>query len=52
LGADSVGHRAKQVRMAMFLILNCYRDRAVPFYNYKIFVNDKKGEITVAFIFI
>jgi hypothetical protein len=36
----------------MFLILDGYRDRAIPFYNYKIFVNDKKGEISVAFIFI
>jgi len=38
--------------MAMFLILNDYRDRAVRFYNYKTFVNDNKGEIAVAFIFI
>jgi len=38
--------------MAMFPILNGYRDTSVPFYNYKTFVNDKKGEVAVAFIFI
>jgi hypothetical protein len=45
LGGDSVSHCAKKkVRMTMFLILNGYGDRSVPFYYYKTFVNDKKGE--------
>jgi hypothetical protein len=35
LGGDSVGHCAKQVRMAIFIILNDYLDRVVTFYSYK-----------------
>jgi hypothetical protein len=52
LGGDSVSHCAEKIRIAMFLIPNGYRDRAVPFYDFKTFVNDKKGEIAVGFIFI
>jgi len=52
LGGDSVGHCAKKVRMAMFVILNGYRDRDARFYTFKTFVNDNKGEIAVPFIFI
>ena len=51
LGGDSVSHCAKKIRIAMFLILNGYRDRAVPFYNYKTFVNDKKRRNCCSFYF-
>ena len=51
-GGDSVSHSAKKFRLAMFLILNGYRERPFRFYNYKTFVNDNKGEIAVPFIFI
>ena len=52
LGGDSVGHCAIKVRMAMFVILNGYRDRDVRFYNFKTCVNDNKGDIAVHFISI
>ena len=50
LGGDSVSHCARKVRMAMFVILNGYRDRDFRFYNFKIFVNDNKGENVVPLI--